>query len=128
MAYGTPMQNQNKGYAKQERKDLMNDNPIAKDASGGRSWMSQHSKSGFGSSPLNQEEETYAERQARLKKEKKEGMERLARVKAEREARNAADAETPKPEQQTKLQALKARIVSDLTGRTGTGGPGSSRN
>ena len=48
------MQNQNKGYAKQERKDLMNDNPIAKDASGGRSWISKHSKSGFGSSPLQQ--------------------------------------------------------------------------
>ena len=37
--------NQNKGYAKQETKDLMNDNPIAKNASGGRggSWMSKHS-------------------------------------------------------------------------------------
>ena len=35
--------NQNKGYAKQEKKDLMNDNPIARDASGGRgSWMSKH--------------------------------------------------------------------------------------
>ncbi len=71
MAYGTPMQNQNKGYAKQERKDLMNDNPIAKDASGGRSWMSKHSQSRFGSSPLQQKEETYDERQARKAKEKK---------------------------------------------------------
>ena len=118
MAYGTPMQNQNKGYAKQERKDLMNNNPIAKDASGGRSWMSKHSQSGFGSSPLQQKEETYDERQARKRKEKKEGMARLAKVKAEREARNAADANKPKPKQQTKLQALKAKIVSDLTDKT----------
>ena len=54
MPYGTPAemspyQNQNKGYAKQERKDLLKDNPVAKDASGGRSWMSKHSKSGMGS-------------------------------------------------------------------------------
>jgi len=118
MAYGTPMQNQNKGYAKQERKDLMNNNPIAKDASGGRSWMSKHSQSGFGSSPLQQKEETYDERQARKRKEKKEGMARLAKVKAEREARNAADANKPKPKQQTKLQALKAKVVSDLTDKT----------
>ena len=41
----SPMENQNKGYAKQERKDLMNDNPVARDASGGRSWMSKHSQS-----------------------------------------------------------------------------------
>ena len=118
MAYGTPMQNQNKGYAKQERKDLMNDNPIAKDASGGRSWMYKHSQSGFGSSPLQQKEETYAERQARLKREKKEEAARLARIKAEREARNAADDKKPKPKEQTKFQALKAKVVSDLTDKT----------
>ena len=118
MAYGTPMQNQNKGYAKQERKDLMNDNPIAKDASGGRSWMSKHSQSGFGSSPLQQKEETYEERQARKAKEKKKEAARLAEVQAKREARNAADANKPKPEPQTKLQALKAKIVSDLTDKT----------
>ena len=118
MAYGTPMQNQNKGYASQEKKDLLQDNPIAKDASGGRSWMSKHSQSGFGSSPLQQKEETYDERQARKRKEKKEGMARLAKVKAERKARNAADANKPKPKQQTKLQALKAKVVSDLTDKT----------
>ena len=118
MAYGAPIHNQNKGYAKQERKDLMNDNPIAKDASGGRSWMSKHSQSGFGSSPLNQKEETFEERKARKKKEGKIEMARLAKVKAEREARNAADAKKPKPKQQTKLQALKAKVVSDLTGKT----------
>ena len=41
MAYGTPMQNQNKGYAAQEKKDLLGDMPIDKVASGG-SWMSKH--------------------------------------------------------------------------------------
>ena len=117
MAYGTPMQNQNKGYAKQERKDLMSDNPIVKDASGGRSWMSKHSQSGFGSSPLQQKEETYEERQARKAREKKKEAARLAGVKAKREARNAADANKPKPEQQTRLQALKAKVVSDLTNK-----------
>lgn len=56
MAYEkNPIMNQNKGYAGQEKKDLMNDNPIAKDASGGRSgsWMSKHSQSKMGASPLN---------------------------------------------------------------------------
>jgi len=51
MAYEkNPIMNQNKGYAGQEKKDLMNDNPIAKDASGGRgvSWMSKHSRSKIG--------------------------------------------------------------------------------
>ena len=118
MAYGTPVHNQNKGYASQEKKDLLQDNPIAKDASGGRSWMSKHSQSGFGSSPLQQKEETYDERQARKRKEKKEGMARLAKVKKERESRNAADAKKPKPKQQTKLQALKAKVASDFTGKT----------
>ena len=41
MAYGTPMHNQNKGYAAQEKKDLLKDNPVAKVASGG-SWLSKH--------------------------------------------------------------------------------------
>jgi len=35
--------------AKQERKDLLKDNPVAKDASGGRPWISKHFKSGMGS-------------------------------------------------------------------------------
>ena len=55
MAYEeSPAKNLNKGYAGQEKKDLMNDNPIAKDASGGRggSWMSKHSQSRMGGSPL----------------------------------------------------------------------------
>ena len=56
MAYNDdPIMNQNKGYAKQEKHDLMHDNPVAKDASGGRggSWMSKHSRSKIGGgSPL----------------------------------------------------------------------------
>ena len=47
--------NLNKGYAKQEEQDLLNDDPITKDASGGRggSWMSKHSQSKIGGgSPL----------------------------------------------------------------------------
>jgi len=59
----TPAYNLNKGYGMEsnstEKKDLMKDNPIARDASGARgsSWMSKHSKS-MGSpmkmnSPLN---------------------------------------------------------------------------
>jgi len=34
---------------KQEKKDLMNDNPVARDASGGRPWISRHFKSTMGS-------------------------------------------------------------------------------
>ena len=41
MGYGAPLQNQNKGYAAQEKKDLLKDNPVAKAASGG-SWMSKY--------------------------------------------------------------------------------------
>jgi len=46
----SPYHNQNKGYesAGQERKNLMNDNPIDSRASGG-SWMSKHTSSGMGS-------------------------------------------------------------------------------
>ncbi len=55
MDYGSPNKNLNKGYksesVKAERSNLMNDNPVAKDASGGRSWMSKHSQSKMGGSP-----------------------------------------------------------------------------
>jgi hypothetical protein len=44
-----PIMNQNKGYAKQEKSDLMNDNPVARDASGGRPWISRHFRSSMGS-------------------------------------------------------------------------------
>ena len=51
----SPVENQNKGYAGQEKKDLMDDNPIAKDASGGRPMILKHmSGSRIGGSPLMQ--------------------------------------------------------------------------
>lgn len=34
---------------KQERSNLLHDNPVAKDASGGRPWISKHFKSSMGS-------------------------------------------------------------------------------
>ena len=37
--------------AKQEKYNLMHDNPVAKDASGGRSWMSKHVHK-MGGSPI----------------------------------------------------------------------------
>ena len=55
---GPVAKNLNKGYGsesvKTERSNLMSDNPVAKDASGGRgSWMSKHSQSKMGGgSPL----------------------------------------------------------------------------
>ena len=54
---GSPTRNLNKGYGsesvKTERSNLMSDNPVAKDASGGRgSWMSKHSQSNMGGSPM----------------------------------------------------------------------------
>lgn len=43
---------------RQEKYDLLHDNPVAKDASGGRSWMSKHSQqSRLGGSPLHNDEE-----------------------------------------------------------------------
>ena len=54
----SPVPNLNKGYGhesvKTERHNLLTDNPVAKDASGGRSgsWMSKHSQSRMGGSPL----------------------------------------------------------------------------
>ena len=57
---GSAMPNLNKGYghesAGQERSNLMNDNPIASRASSG-TFMSQHSQSGIGGSPLMQKED-----------------------------------------------------------------------
>ena len=80
---------------KQERKNLLDINPIAKHASGG-SWMSKHSNSAFkmGHSPAEMspfnDTETPAERKARLKKENAaklaKGEANLARLKAEAEA------------------------------------------
>jgi hypothetical protein len=57
MAYEeSPAANLNKGYAKQEKSDLMNDNPVARDASGGRPWISRHFRSSMGS-PVKQYED-----------------------------------------------------------------------
>jgi hypothetical protein len=83
---------------KQEKYNLMHDNPVAKHASGG-SWMSKHSKSAFqmGHSPAEmghdspaKNTETPAERKARLRKENAaklvKGKANLARLKAEAEA------------------------------------------
>ena len=50
---GSPATNLNKGYAGQEKTDLLNDNPIARDASGGRPMILKHmSGSRMGGSPL----------------------------------------------------------------------------
>jgi len=38
--------------AKQEKYDLLHDNPVAKDASGGRPWIAKHFKSTMGGSPV----------------------------------------------------------------------------
>jgi hypothetical protein len=51
MDYGSPAENQNKGYAKQEKKDLLNDDPIARDASSGRPMILKHMSGLMGSSP-----------------------------------------------------------------------------
>jgi len=51
MDYGSPAENQNKGYAKQEKKDLLNDDPIARDASSGRPMILKHMSGSMGSSP-----------------------------------------------------------------------------
>ena len=55
---GPVAKNLNKGYGtesvKTERSNLMSDNPVAKDASGGRgsSWMSKHTRKVGGGSPV----------------------------------------------------------------------------
>ena len=55
MDHGSPNKNLNKGYksesVKAERSNLMNDNPVAKDASGGRPMILKH-MSGSKGSPL----------------------------------------------------------------------------
>jgi len=61
MPYESALPNQNKGYAKQEKKDLMNDMPIDKRASGG-SWMSKHSQSKMGASPLSKHTKAQGEK------------------------------------------------------------------
>tara|TARA_R100000544_G_scaffold36325_1_gene24431 strand:- start:522 stop:827 length:306 start_codon:yes stop_codon:yes gene_type:complete len=57
---GSPNKNLNKGYGSesnsQEKSNLMNDNPVARDASGGRPWISRHFRSSMGS-PVKQYKE-----------------------------------------------------------------------
>tara|TARA_R110001592_G_scaffold174969_1_gene413939 strand:- start:960 stop:1355 length:396 start_codon:yes stop_codon:yes gene_type:complete len=89
--------NLNKGYksesVKTERSNLMNDNPIAKDASGGRSWMSKHSQSRMGGSPLaNTKEEL-----DKMKKDKNEKLENKARGVSEEVAKRRKAMETLAP-------------------------------
>ena len=43
----SPYHNQNKGYASQERRDLLKDNPVARTAAGDRPWITKHYKSGM---------------------------------------------------------------------------------
>jgi len=72
----SPVPNLNKGYGhesvKTERHNLLTDNPVAKDASGGRdgSWMSKHSQSRIGS-PLHNEGHGGKEGHGHYKMEKK---------------------------------------------------------
>ena len=111
--------------AKQERKNLLDINPIAKHASGG-SWMSKHSKSAMhmGHSPAEmghdspaKNTETPAERKARLRKENAKklakGKANLARLKAEAEANK----NKPK-EEKKKLSGIEkvARAVKNQLG------------
>jgi len=69
---------------KQERKNLMQDMPVVKDATGGRSWMSKHSKSAvqMGQSPL--------------KEEKKPSVEQLAAESRAKGKKNAMKAQAKK--------------------------------
>ena len=46
MPYGTPNEMES---AKQERKNLIDDNPVARTAAGDRPWISKHFKSSMGS-------------------------------------------------------------------------------
>jgi hypothetical protein len=118
------MQNQNKGYAKQERKDLMEDMPIVKDAMGGRSWMSKHSKSAFqmGHSPAEmghdspaKNTETPAERRARKKKEIEESNRKLAEFKRKRAEEKAKAKPAPKSEKLSGLGKV-ARAIKNQFG------------
>ena len=47
--------------AKQEKYDLLHDNPVAKDASGGRPWIAKHFKSSM--SPLKEKHDSPAEKE-----------------------------------------------------------------
>lgn len=95
--------------------DLFKEMPIDNKAS---ALEMGHSPMEMGHSPL-EKNETPAERKARLKRENQAEIARLNAVKAKREAKEEADKNKPEIKAQTKLQALKARIKSDLIGTTG---------
>ena len=60
MAYAettSALPNLNKGYAGQEKTDLLNDNPIARDASGGRPMILKHMSGSSMGSPVKQYED-----------------------------------------------------------------------
>jgi len=99
---------------KQEKYNLMHDNPVAKHASGG-SWMSKHSKSAFqmGHSPLN-ENETPAERRARKKREIEESNKKLAEFKRKRAAEKANAKPEKKEEPLTGVRKLARSIYNQF--------------
>tara|TARA_R100001163_G_C5054054_1_gene190615 strand:+ start:309 stop:710 length:402 start_codon:yes stop_codon:yes gene_type:complete len=53
--------------AKQERHNLLHDNPVARDASGGRPWISKHFQSSM--SPLKEGHDSPAEKELSAKQE-----------------------------------------------------------
>ena len=108
MAYGTPVHNQNKGYASQEKKDLLQDNPIAAHAGG--SWMSKHSQSGSGSSPLNQNAA------ARVKADN----ERIAKARAANAKKAAEKKAKQDKERKERGTKSKARQILDAAKKTMT--------
>ena len=130
----SPMQNHHYGKRKpsamkmesnkQEKYNLMHDMPLDKDASGGRSWMSKHSKSAFqmGHSPAEmghdspaKNTETPAERRARKKKEIEESNRKLAEFKRKRAEEKANAKPAPKPEKLSGFGKL-ARAIKNQFG------------
>ena len=113
--------------AKQERKNLLDINPIAKHASGA-SWMSKHSKSAFkmGHSPAEmghdspaKNTETPAERRARKKKEIEESNKKMAEFKRKRAEEKANATPPPKAEKLSGLGKL-ARAIKNQFGDSDT--------
>jgi len=110
---------------KQEKYNLMHDNPVAKHASGG-SWMSKHSKSAFqmGHSPAEmghdspaKNTETPAERRARKKREMEESNKKMAEFKRKKAEEKANAKPEPKPKKLRGLEKL-ARSVKNQFGDT----------
>ena len=109
--------------AKQEKYNLMHDNPVAKHASGG-SWMSKHSKSAFqmGHSPAEmghdspaKNTETPAERRARKKREMEESNKKMAEFKRKRAEEKANAKPEPKPEKLSGIGKV-ARAIKNQFG------------